>query len=156
MIREVERDIYAIDVPLKGNPLKALNSYFIRGKERDLLIDTGFRRDSCREALEEALKNLESERARRSVLCTHLHSDHSGMADLFAGDNQPIHMSEADTRLHCRFATGEARKISHERFLKEGFPFGTGVFNESGAHRDHASWRPANVSAAGRTGDQSR
>ena len=122
MIREVERDIYAIDVPLKGNPLKALNSYFIRGKERDLLIDTGFRRDSCREALEEALKNLESERARRSVLCTHLHSDHSGMADLFAGDNQPIHMSEADTRLHCRFATGEARKISHERFLKEGFP----------------------------------
>lgn len=122
MIREVERDIYAIDVPLKGNPLKALNSYFIRGKERDLLIDTGFRRESCREALEEALKDLGSERFRRSVLCTHLHSDHSGMADLFAGGGQSIYMSEADTRLHCRFATGEARKISHERFLKEGFP----------------------------------
>ena len=122
MIREVERDIYAINVPLKGNPLKMLNSYFIRGKERDLLIDTGFRRDSCREALEVALKDLGSDKSRRSVLCTHLHSDHSGMADWFAGKDQPIYMSEADMRLHERFATGEARRISHERFLKEGFP----------------------------------
>ena len=31
-------------------------------------------------------------------------------------------MSEADIRLHGSFATGEARRISHERFLKEGFP----------------------------------
>lgn len=122
MIREIETNIYAINVPLKGNPLKVLNSYFIRGDERDLLIDTGFRRDSCREALEDALQALGSDRSRRSVLCTHLHSDHSGMADLFAGEDQPIYMSEADIRLHGQFAVGEAREKSQERFLKEGFP----------------------------------
>lgn len=122
MIRQIEKDIYSITVPLKGNPLKFLNSYFIRGEESDLLIDTGFRRESCREALEEALNELGSERARRSVLCTHLHSDHSGMADLFAGDDRPIYMSEEDIRLHGKFGTGEARQTSHERFLKEGFP----------------------------------
>ena len=61
MIREVETNIYAISVPLKGNPLKYLNSYLIRGNERDLLIDTGFRRDSCREALEDATNPARTE-----------------------------------------------------------------------------------------------
>lgn len=122
VIREVEKNIYAINVPLKGNPLKMLYSYFIRGDEYDLLIDTGFRRDSCREALEEALEALESDKSRRRVLCTHLHSDHSGMADLFAGENQPIFMSEKDIWMHEQFAIGKARRESQERFLKEGFP----------------------------------
>lgn len=122
MIREIEKDIYSIYVPLKGNPLRALNSYYIRGDESDLLIDTGFRRDSCREALEEALAELGSEKARRRVLCTHLHSDHSGMADLFAGDDQPIYMSRPDLDLFRYFAGGVARASTRERFLKEAFP----------------------------------
>ena len=44
------------------------------------------------------------------------------LIDLFAGEDQPIYMSEADNKLAGKFATGEARKISTERFLKEGFP----------------------------------
>lgn len=40
-IEEVLPGIYRIPVPLKGNPLKELNSYLIRG-DKNLLVDTAF------------------------------------------------------------------------------------------------------------------
>ena len=42
MVKEMAKNIYRIEVPMPDNPLRILNSYFIRGEERDLLIDTGF------------------------------------------------------------------------------------------------------------------
>ena len=40
-VRGVDRpQIYKIKIPLPNNPLKVLNSYFIQGKDRNLLIDT--------------------------------------------------------------------------------------------------------------------
>ncbi len=96
MIEELYRNIYRIGVPLKGNPLKELNSYFIRGEESDLLIDTGFRTEDCAKALEAGLKELHSDKDRRDVYITHLHADHSGLADRFVGENRKIYMSEPD------------------------------------------------------------
>ena len=54
MVSQLSDNLYTIPVPLPGNPLRELNSYFLRGQERDLLIDTGFRRPECRAALEAA------------------------------------------------------------------------------------------------------
>ena len=51
MVEQIAKDIYRIEVPLPNNPLRSLNSYFLRGEERDLLIDTGFRRPVCQAAL---------------------------------------------------------------------------------------------------------
>lgn len=52
MYTQIEENIYSIYVPLPENPLRNLNSYLIKGEGgRSLLIDTGFRRDECREAL---------------------------------------------------------------------------------------------------------
>ena len=86
MIEVVAENIYRIEVRMPGNPLKALNSYFIRGDEQDLLIDTGFKLPECREDLKEGLKKLNSHQQRRNILLTHLHSDHSGLADEFVGE----------------------------------------------------------------------
>ena len=122
MIEEVYKNIYRIGVVLPGNPLKELNSYFIRGKDSDLLIDTGFRRPVCREALEQGLRELESDPARRDVLATHLHSDHSGMADLFTGPDRCIYMSAVDIALLNRFNEEKDPFYRHSRFLEEGFP----------------------------------
>lgn len=122
MIEEVYHNIYRIGVVLPGNPLKELNSYFIKGKNSDLLIDTGFRRDVCQEALEAGLKKLGSDPARRDVLVTHLHSDHSGMADLFTGPDRRIYLSEIDISLLKYFLEVSDPFIRHHRFLEEGFP----------------------------------
>ncbi len=59
MIEQLRENIYRIEIPLPKNPLKALNSYFIRGRERNLLIDTGFNQDECRSAMDQAVQELE-------------------------------------------------------------------------------------------------
>ena len=82
MAEHICENVYRIDIPLTGNPLKNLNSYLImgQGQERSLLIDTGFHWDVCREAMERQLQELEVDRSRMDIFCTHLHSDHSGLA----------------------------------------------------------------------------
>ena len=42
MAEQITEDLWRLDIPLVGNPLKNLNSYLIVG-QRSMLIDTGFR-----------------------------------------------------------------------------------------------------------------
>ncbi|MBO5520308.1 MAG: MBL fold metallo-hydrolase, partial [Eubacterium sp.] len=121
MIEELCKNIYRIGVPLPGNPLKELNSYFIKGKDSDLLIDTGFRREPCLKALQEGLDELASDPARRDVLLTHLHSDHSGLADLLVGKGRKIYIHEKDHALLLRFRETTIPEFRYQRFIEEGF-----------------------------------
>lgn len=119
MIHEVEDRIFSIEVPLPENPLKELNSYFIRGRkgERSLLIDTGFNRPECWEALESGLRTLNVELKETDVFLTHLHSDHTGSAPRLQRQGCRVFMGQVDNRL---------RKINTwrqqmERAVTEGF-----------------------------------
>ena len=49
-LREIIPNLFQIPVPLPDNPLRELNAYLIRGTDRSLLIDTGFRLPPCRGA----------------------------------------------------------------------------------------------------------
>lgn len=122
MVEQIAKDIYRIEVPLPNNPLRSLNSYFLRGEERDLLIDTGFRRPVCQAALEAGLKELGSNIHRRDVLATHFHADHSGMADLFAGPDCRIYMRAAELAHMRRYLYGDVDDRSRARYRAEGFP----------------------------------
>ena len=122
MTEEIAHNIYRIGVPLTGNPLKELNSYLIKGKDRDLLIDTGFRNPECFDVLTGELKKLGSDISRRNVLLTHMHSDHSGLADLAAGAGRKIFISEKDRSYMQNFMTGRMRGWQEERYTKEGMP----------------------------------
>ena len=93
MPEEIMQNIHRIPVPLPGNPLKELNAYLIRGKDRNLLIDTGFRQPACREALFAGLRELGLRRGDVDVLLTHLHSDHAGLAPEAAGETGTIFVS---------------------------------------------------------------
>ena len=42
MAEQILKDIYIIKVPLPGNPLKNLNSYYIKGKNRNPAHRYGF------------------------------------------------------------------------------------------------------------------
>ena len=61
MAERLAEDLWRLDIPLVGNPLKNLNSYLLTG-ERSLLIDTGFRQQSCREAMERQLAETHVDR----------------------------------------------------------------------------------------------
>lgn len=122
MVEEVAQNLFRIGVPLPNNPLKELNSYLIRGNDRELLIDTGFRSEVCHQALTAGLEELRSDPSRRDVLITHLHSDHSGMADLFVGPGRQIYMSEVEITYKDLTLNGEYLKTQNERLVSEGFP----------------------------------
>lgn len=82
---EIMKDIYQVEIPLRGNPLKAIHSYIIlgidaSGRRSCFIVDTGFNSEPCREALFGALDELGVELDNASLIITHLHSDHSGLA----------------------------------------------------------------------------
>lgn len=123
MPEEIMQNIHRIPVPLPGNPLKELNAYLIRGKDRNLLIDTGFRQPACREALFAGLRELGLRRGDVDVLLTHLHSDHAGLAPEAAGETGTIFVSSVDRLTLDNMA--ERQKYWEEAdnwFREEGFP----------------------------------
>ena len=79
MIEEISKNFYRCVIPLPQNPLKYLNSYMIKGKDKNLIIDTGFNRKESREAFFNHLETLRIDPANSEVIITHLHADHSGL-----------------------------------------------------------------------------
>ena len=75
MAEKIAENLYRLDIPLVGNPLKNLNSYLITG-ERNLLIDTGFREEPCRQAMERQLRELRVDLGRTDIYLTHLQPVH--------------------------------------------------------------------------------
>lgn len=100
-IKEVLPGVYRIPVPLKGNPLKELNSYAFRGDvkgngTRNILVDTGFRTEDCRRELLEGLRLLNFKREETDILLTHLHADHSGNAPDIVYPGNHVYISRID------------------------------------------------------------
>ena len=121
MIEQLDKNLYRIGVPLPGNPLKWVNSYYIYGEDRELLIDTGFNREECREVLFGALKELGANRDNMDILLTHVHSDHSGMSAVTAGEKRKIFLSERDISVLDDVVTERHRTVMGARMVREGF-----------------------------------
>ncbi|ABR49088.1 beta-lactamase domain protein [Alkaliphilus metalliredigens QYMF] len=96
MIEQVYGNIYRTEIPLPENPLKALNSYIIKGKEKNIIVDTGFNREECKAAFFESLNKLDVDIKNTEVVITHLHADHSGLASELYQRGAKILMSKGD------------------------------------------------------------
>lgn len=119
-IREVLPEVFRIPVPLEGNPLKELNSYLFRGsreaKQRNLLVDTGFRTEGCKKALLKGLGQLGVSMEDTDILLTHLHADHSGNAPELIQPGGRVYISRED----YRFMDGTLQEHRSERFRENG------------------------------------
>lgn len=73
-----------MEVPLPGSPLKATNCYVVKGKERCLIIDTGWNREDCRTALRSGLRRCAVDLEKADFLVTHMHADHLGLVSALA------------------------------------------------------------------------
>jgi len=98
MVEKVYENIYKIHVTLPKNPLKYLNSYVIKaqGEGKNLLIDTGFNRPECLEALLEGMEELGIKPTDTDIYLSHVHSDHTGNAGALQEMGARILMNEAD------------------------------------------------------------
>jgi glyoxylase-like metal-dependent hydrolase (beta-lactamase superfamily II) len=79
MIEEIRKDLYRIVIPLPNNPLRSVNSYVIRGAERNLIIDTALNRKECLDAFLKGVNDLAVDLAKTDFLVTHFHTDHLGL-----------------------------------------------------------------------------
>jgi len=121
MAQQIAKNVWRIEVPLAGSPLKNLNSYLIAGGERSLLIDTGFRRPECLAAMERGLAETGVDRTRLDIFLTHLHSDHAGLApQLLRGGRLLISDRDADGLAACQKA--EYWRRMYDSYAENGFP----------------------------------
>jgi glyoxylase-like metal-dependent hydrolase (beta-lactamase superfamily II) len=100
MIDEVMDGLYRIEVPLPNSPLKELNSYVIKAEDRNLIIDTGFNRTACFEAMQEGIRTLDIDLATTDFLITHMHADHSGQVTRLATETSNIYFSRIDAQIY--------------------------------------------------------
>ncbi|HHX02850.1 MAG TPA: MBL fold metallo-hydrolase [Tissierellia bacterium] len=98
MLKEIYPSIYQFDIPLRNNPLKALNAYIIKGEE-SLLIDSGFDTDENMSVVMEALKELDIAPSTLRLFLTHLHSDHTGLASRLEEKGVKILMGRVDATI---------------------------------------------------------
>lgn len=99
MVQEIMPHLYKLDIPLPNNPLKSLNSYVIKGKERNLIIDTGMNRDACKEAMGSSLAELDVDLEVTDFFITHMHADHSGLLSSLTTAASKVYCSAADAAM---------------------------------------------------------
>lgn len=121
MTEEILKNIYRIPVTLPNSPLKLLNSYVIKGSDRNIIIDTGFRRTECLESMHEGIKELDLDMSKTDILLTHLHADHTGLAPTLASPTSRVYISRKELPWMC----GETRTLlwqqDNEKFIRAGF-----------------------------------
>ncbi len=95
-MEQVYEKIWQIPVPLPNNPLKAVNCYVVKDKNRSLIIDTGFNTPESKAVLFGGLEELGIDMTTTDVFVTHLHADHSGLSSSLKNDTNHVYISTTD------------------------------------------------------------
>jgi len=96
MIEEIFPDLYRIEIPLPKSPLKALNSYLIKGEKRFLVVDTGMNREECMHEMLTCLGRLSVDLKKADFFITHLHADHLGLVGSLAADASKVYFNKVE------------------------------------------------------------
>ena len=108
--------------PFRTASLQNLNCFVIKTPERNLIIDTGFNRPECEEALRTGLKELEIDINNSDLYLTHLHSDHVGLAATIMPKESTIYMGRVDYDYLMTSVTGSHWEDMDKMFHSHGFP----------------------------------
>ncbi|MFB3812623.1 MAG: MBL fold metallo-hydrolase [Terriglobales bacterium] len=96
MADEIYPSLYRILVPLPGNPLGWINSYVIKGPDRNLIIDTGLNRRECLDALMTGLDEIGVDIEKTDFYITHNHADHYGLVPVLAQSTSSVFIHRLD------------------------------------------------------------
>ncbi|TET43956.1 MAG: MBL fold metallo-hydrolase [Dehalococcoidia bacterium] len=99
MVEEILPNTYKIEIPLPKNPLKAINSYLIKGRERFLIIDTGMNRQECMHEMFSCLARLSVDLKKTDFFITHLHVDHIGLVGNLATDTSKVYFNDLEASI---------------------------------------------------------
>ncbi|HVJ49524.1 MBL fold metallo-hydrolase [Desulfitobacterium sp.] len=122
MLTQVYPNIYKNEIPLPNNPLKAINSYIVLSENRNLIIDTGFNRAECRNALFQGIRELDVDLTKTDLVLTHMHVDHSGLAAALAKEGVRVYIGKIDGEWLNQTSSGKF--IKNFQMLNEILGFG--------------------------------
>lgn len=105
MIQEVYKDIYMFPASLPNNPLREINIFVIKGKDRNVIFDTGFNKPESKQDLIDGLKALGLEVSDVDLVLSHLHSDHTGLASMFSDAGCRVYAGPIDGKLMNAMST---------------------------------------------------
>jgi glyoxylase-like metal-dependent hydrolase (beta-lactamase superfamily II) len=150
MIEEIALSLYRVEVPLPHNPLKSINSYFIKAREHNLIIDTGMNLPECKQALSSAVTKLEIDLNQTDFYITHLHVDHLELASYLATRTSKIYLNKTEAAilshpiswevyrsfcLNCGFPEDEMKKME-QNTMTQGFRSGQFRLDFVGLHEN--------------------
>lgn len=96
-MKEIYKDIFLVEFPLTGNPLKSINIYVIKAEDGNMIVDTGFNNPENIKNMEDLIESLDLDLKNTSIFLTHLHSDHVGLAKYLEDRGiKEIFLSEVD------------------------------------------------------------
>lgn len=124
MPEEIMRDFYRIEIPLPLSELQSVNCYIIKGPERHLIIDAGMDDETCRQAMEAALTELEVDPGRTDFFVTHCHRDHFGLVTRLIRTESRLYISRLDADVVERVRSGAILSGLTTFIETSGFPEG--------------------------------
>ena len=124
MIEQILPDLYRLEIPLPKSPLKALNAYLIKGRDRFLIIDTGMNREACRNSMNACLEKLNVDLNKTDFFITHLHADHLGLVENLITEASKIYFGKTEASVIASiFKRAEERRQDFAAFFhSHGFP----------------------------------
>src|SRR4030042_5279415 len=124
MGEEILPNLYRIEVPLPQSPLKALNSYLVKGQGRFLVIDTGMNRDECLREMVSGLERLNVDLRKTDFFITHLHADHLGLVANLATSTSKVYFNQKEASMvNAENSDREKRWEEIQTvYLSNGFP----------------------------------
>ncbi len=95
-MREVYKNIFLEELLLPNNPLKYLNFFIIKGKDRSMVVDCGFNIEETRERMLEIFEKHSLDFNNTILYLTHLHSDHVGLSSFLQERGVEVYISKID------------------------------------------------------------
>lgn len=121
-MQQLMDNIYLLEIPLEGSPLKWVNCYIIKGREHALVVDTAFRTSPCKSVLFGGLEYLGLPIEDTDFFITHLHVDHSGLCGDVKRSENHVYASQKDALSINQMQTPERLHwLENQAFLR-GIP----------------------------------
>lgn len=119
MVEEIATSLYRVVVPLPKNPLRTVNSYMIKDRERNLIIDTGMNLPEGREVFLAALKELDIDLEKTDFFITHFHIDHLELATSLVTKTSKLYLNQIESNA---LQNANRWNLSRAFYLAHGFP----------------------------------
>jgi glyoxylase-like metal-dependent hydrolase (beta-lactamase superfamily II) len=124
MIEQILPDIYRIEIPLPKSPLRSLNAYVIKSKERFLVVDTGWNHEVCLHSMRSGLKDLDVDLNRTDFFITHLHADHIGLVGELVTPASRVYFGALEASIAASDVESAKERIDQmfKTYVSHGFP----------------------------------